>query len=290
MSDNGGVINRHEKANSDCPSDTSHIGITTEVMSMPSPYHKCAKDGCEKLVNPRAIYCKHHYLRTPEHIENQAKTRRGIKFSEEQRLKLSIAMKNAHIAKGTNSKKVFCLSCGVEFIAKPNLLKKGQGKYCSSKCAYKSRLGMNHRNWKGGDKEYTCDQCGTTFIRNPAHVKGREHLFCSRQCNSIFQMIHQKKKNTDIEIKMRELLMEKGILFQEQIGLFGISVVDFFIPLARLVIYCDGDYWHRLPEHLERDKRQTEILESKGLKVLRFWGKDIKKNPDKCLKAIRKYI
>lgn len=57
---------------------------------MPSPYHKCAKDGCEKLVNSRATYCRNHF-RTPEILENLARIGRERRQTEETKRKIAKA-------------------------------------------------------------------------------------------------------------------------------------------------------------------------------------------------------
>ena len=37
---------------------------------------------------------------------------------------------------------------------------------------------------------------------------------------------------------------------------------------------------------MTRDSNVNQILEQNGWLVLRFWGKDIKRNPSKCLEQI----
>ena len=51
---------------------------------------------------------------------------------------------------------------------------------------------------------------------------------------------------------------------------------DILIPSEKLVIECDGDYWHKYPIGLEKDHVRTKELIEKGFKVLRLWEKDIK--------------
>ena len=52
----------------------------------------------------------------------------------------------------------------------------------------------------------------------------------------------------------------------------------------------DGDYWHNpkyFPIGVERDKKQTNYLESKGYKVLRFTETEINNNIKLCLKQVK---
>jgi DNA mismatch endonuclease, patch repair protein len=70
-------------------------------------------------------------------------------------------------------------------------------------------------------------------------------------------------------------------------------------PAARVVVFCDGDFWHgrnlqqrisklerghnapywvaKIQRNAERDRFQTELLQSAGWLVLRFWETDILK-------------
>ena len=84
-----------------------------------------------------------------------------------------------------------------------------------------------------------------------------------------------KFKNTSIELKVEEELKRRKISYQTQHGLGGIAIVDFYLPEYRIVIQCDGDYWHNFPEQKERDERQDKVLISNGVKVHRFWQHEI---------------
>ena len=54
-------------------------------------------------------------------------------------------------------------------------------------------------------------------------------------------------------------------------------IVDFYCFCAGLVIELDGG-GHYEPDAVEKDRKRTEVLESYGLKVLRFCNKDIDEN------------
>lgn len=51
-------------------------------------------------------------------------------------------------------------------------------------------------------------------------------------------------------------------------------VVDFYCPVAKLVIEVDGGY-HTSDKQAEYDKKRSEILNGYGLTVLRFTNSDI---------------
>jgi len=75
---------------------------------------------------------------------------------------------------------VRCEICKKQFYAKPSWLKRGWGKYCSSKCQYQARL-------KG--KFVNCVICGKKIWRQPhefKHSKSRK-FFCSKSCQTIWR-------------------------------------------------------------------------------------------------------
>lgn len=87
--------------------------------------------------------------------------------------------------------------------------------------------------------------------------------------------------NTSIELKMKSILdaMKTNYLFQHPLE--KIARVDFFLPEHKLVIQCDGCYWHGCPIHFpemktdNRDEIQDSKLTALGYKVIRFWEHEI---------------
>jgi len=81
-------------------------------------------------------------------------------------------------------------------------------------------------------------------------------------------------KETSIEIIMREWLQENDIEFIEQyyINLENSTwtFVDFYIPELNICLYCDGDYYHLLPNAKKCDGNQNRILPQMGYNVVRM--------------------
>ena len=101
----------------------------------------------------------------------------------------------------------------------------------------------------------------------------------------------RKGHETEIEKTMRLMLRKNSIKFrQEYRGKVSKSLIDFYVPNAHLAIYCDGDYWHRLPGIRQRDYRITVALRKEGYKVLRFWERDINNNLEKCMDKIKQHV
>lgn len=78
-----------------------------------------------------------------------------------------------------------------------------------------------------------------------------------------------KKAGTSLEMAVESVLIELGVEFKPQEPVHSIPV-DFYIPTAKLIIECDGTYWHDLPGRRQRDRRRDYWLRSKGFHVLRL--------------------
>ena len=52
-----------------------------------------------------------------------------------------------------------------------------------------------------------------------------------------------------------------------------------------------SEYWtNKIQKNIERDERVNLELQKMGWKVIRFWGRDIKKSPEKCISVIEDAI
>lgn len=85
---------------------------------------------------------------------------------------------------------------------------------------------------------------------------------------------------------------------------------DIVLRKYRLVIFCDSEFWHgknwnkqkssvhthkkfwneKIKKNILRDRLVNKTLSKQGWKVLRFWGKEIEKNLEKCLFRINNVI
>lgn len=92
-------------------------------------------------------------------------------------------------------------------------------------------------------------------------------------------------KDTQIELKTEAELKRRGITYLKQQWICN-CLVDFYLPEYRVVIECDGDYWHTLPGCKERDEEKTLRLEFNGFNVYRFWEHDIHKSIEACIDLI----
>ena len=105
--------------------------------------------------------------------------------------------------------------------------------------------------------------------------------------------MHQKMPLHDskIEKKIQNFLNILGIQFKPHYPIRDIKhpySCDILIPKTKIVIECDGDYWHGNPllyqtlnkiqqEQKERDIMRNKELKNSGYNVLRLWEMDINK-------------
>ena len=93
--------------------------------------------------------------------------------------------------------------------------------------------------------------------------------------------LHQ---TTSIESAVIAVLEALGIEFVHQARL-GRYRVDLLIPGRKLVIECDGEYWHSISANTERDQRRDRDLTALGYTVLRLAEKDIKRDAAALVRA-----
>jgi len=111
--------------------------------------------------------------------------------------------------------------------------------------------------------------------------------------------------NTKIDLIMKGLLSENGYSFGMYPKMLGNP--DFVLKRKKIIIYCDGDFWHgykyeekkklakkfwrdKIERNMRRDKRISRKLRRDGWFVLRFWEHDIEKDPEKCIRRIKRKI
>jgi very-short-patch-repair endonuclease len=176
---------------------------------------------------------------------------------------------------------VKCNECSKEF----EKIESGKRKYCSFKCF----LNHIHKNNKGKNRvekiDYKCIVCETPFQRSINYRQNPK--YCSLKCNGIYQILNSKKKKTDIELIIENLLIDMKIHYIEQARVENISIADF--KVENILIFADGDYWHSLPGRPEKDKEQTKKLESLGYNVLRFSGNEIHNKIEYVKEKIKYY-
>jgi hypothetical protein len=66
-------------------------------------------------------------------------------------------------------------------------------------------------------------------------------------------------------------------------------ILDFYCHEHHLAIELDGSV-HNVPEQRERDEGRTELLNDKGIKVIRFWNSEVFENIEHVLDKIAEAV
>ena len=124
-------------------------------------------------------------------------------------------------------------------------------------------------------------------------------------------MQHIKAKDTKIEILLRKALWEKGYRYRKNYNKLP-GKPDIALTKYKVAIFCDSEFFHgkdwevlkprlekgnnsefwisKISRNRERDDEVNKKLLFMGWTVIRFWGNDIKKNTDECIKVIEETI
>ena len=109
------------------------------------------------------------------------------------------------------------------------------------------------------------------------------------------------RSDTSIEIMLRKALWHRNIRFRKNVKSI-LGTPDIAIKKYRLVVFCDGDFWHgknyhgvknhehfwdeKINRNRERDLEYTIRLRDDGWLVLRFWESDIREDVESCVNQI----
>lgn len=124
-------------------------------------------------------------------------------------------------------------------------------------------------------------------------------------------MSNIKNKDTSIELKLRKALWAKGYRYRKNYEKIP-GKPDIVITKYRIAVFCDseffhgkdwevlqpqlskgknGDFWiNKISENMKRDDDVNKALNAMGWTVIRFWGKDIMKKTDECIRVIEEAI
>lgn len=137
----------------------------------------------------------------------------------------------------------------------------------------------------------------------------RFHGEVSEKSHTNMSKIHSK--DTSIELRLRSALWNNGIRYRKNCkNLPGRP--DIAITKYKIAIFCDSEFFHgkdwdilkpklekgknsdywikKIQRNIERDDEKDKELLFQGWNVLHFWGKDIMKHTDECVKVIQETI
>jgi len=114
----------------------------------------------------------------------------------------------------------------------------------------------------------TCANCHQEFTIPNSVINTGRGKFCTRECFIKFN------GESSLEEKVRKYLESKHVQFQQEVK-FAKYRADFLLTGTKIIIECDGEFWHLRPQSKIRDKRKDEYLHSLGYQVFRLTGRQI---------------
>lgn len=118
-----------------------------------------------------------------------------------------------------------------------------------------------------------------------------------------------KNKDSQIELLLRKELWSRGLRYRKNSSkVFGHP--DIVFVGKKVAVFCDSEFWHgydwekrkkdiksrqefwipKIEKNIERDQEVNRHLQEQGWVVLRFWGKDIQRDPVACADMIVKVL
>lgn len=176
-----------------------------------------------------------------------------------------------------------CPYCGKSFQQED--WKRRNVECCSRTCAKRYQaltvVGENHHLYKP-KTPMECETCGRVCMVKPSLVS--RFRFCSNRCKGTYSA-HNQSRVSSLETTMGELFSDAdlGAIPQHPIGQY---IVDFAFPDHRLIVECDGSYWHSLPGMAAKDRRRDGYMKHLGWRVLRLPEDDIRRDARECLERV----
>lgn len=124
-------------------------------------------------------------------------------------------------------------------------------------------------------------------------------------------MSHIRGKDTKIEVVLRKALWNRGFRYRKNYKELPGSP-DICLTKYKIAIFCDSEFFHgkdweilkpkiekgnngsywakKIQDNINRDDEVDKQLLFLGWTVIHFWGKDILKKTDECIKVIEETI
>lgn len=120
-----------------------------------------------------------------------------------------------------------------------------------------------------------------------------------------------RSNDTKIEMILRKALWNRGLRYRKNYSKIP-GKPDIAITKYKIAVFCDSEFFHgkdweqlkarlqkgdngefwvnKIGKNREHDEQINKEIAFMGWTVIRFWGKDIKKNTSECIKVIEETI
>ncbi|MBO4326196.1 MAG: DNA mismatch endonuclease Vsr [Clostridia bacterium] len=124
-----------------------------------------------------------------------------------------------------------------------------------------------------------------------------------------YNMKQVKNKDSVIELALRKELWNRGLHYRKNVNRITGHPDIAFIG-KKIAVFVDSEFWHgydwearkadfkshqefwvpKIERNMQRDQEVNEALKEQGWTVLRFWGKEIKKNVSGCADIVERAV
>ena len=122
-----------------------------------------------------------------------------------------------------------------------------------------------------------------------------------------YNMRQVKNRDSAIELALRKELWNRGFRYRKNVkSVYGKPDIAFIGK--KIAVFCDSEFWHgyaweiaqdefqsrrdfwipKIERNMQRDQEVNEKLRGDGWIVLRFWGKQIKRDVVACADEIER--
>lgn len=120
-----------------------------------------------------------------------------------------------------------------------------------------------------------------------------------------------RSTNTSIEVTLRKALWHRGIRYRKNYKLLP-GTPDIAITKYRIAVFCDSEFFHgkdweklrlrlengnnstywvkKIQRNMERDDEVDKALRFREWTVIRFWGGDIRKHTEDCVRVVEEAV
>lgn len=120
-----------------------------------------------------------------------------------------------------------------------------------------------------------------------------------------------KGRDTKIEVTLRKALWARGYRYRKNYKELP-GKPDIALTKYKIAIFCDSEFFHgkdwevlkprlekgknpdywvkKIQRNMQRDIEKDQALQYMGWTVIHFWGKDILKNTEECIRVIEETI
>lgn len=120
-----------------------------------------------------------------------------------------------------------------------------------------------------------------------------------------------KSKDTSIELKLRKSLWQRGYRYRKNYAKLP-GKPDIVLTKYKIAIFCDSEFFHgkdwevlkpqlergknaefwikKISQNQQRDDEINKQLQFLGWTVIRFWGREISRDVDDCVRVIEEVI